>query len=225
MFARKERKKAMSAPELNDLFRNYKIIDLSVEVRPGVQKIDGNYHWGNQIRKFEIRQFIALGPHFMYWVDTETHVGTHVELPAHIIEGSKSPTEMPLEIFMGKAIVLRFDSPLITPADLTKVEAGDIVLMWSPGGRMPLISAESAKLLAEKPIKMLGVQNVAAGNDTHEALLGKKDVPIPIIEELAHLEEIKTERVFFIGLPLRVAELDSSWIRAIALEPVNEEKT
>jgi len=215
----------MPTSELTDLFMNYKIIDLSVEVHPGVQKIDGNYHWGNQIRKFEIRQFIAPGPHFMYWVDTETHVGTHVELPAHIIEGSKSPTEMPLEIFMGKAIVLRFDSPLITPSDLDKVEAGDIVLIWSPnGGRIPLISAESAKLLAEKPIKMLGVQNVAAGNDTHEALLGKKNAPIPIIEELAHLEEIKAERVFFIGLPLRVAELDSSWIRAIALEPVTEEK-
>jgi len=215
----------MPTSKIIDLFKNYRIIDLSVEVRPGVQKIDGNYHWGNQIRKFEIRQFIAPGPHFMYWVDTETHVGTHVELPTHIIEGSKSPTEMSLEIFMGKAIVLRFDSPLITPPDLGKVEAGDIVLMWSPEGKTPLISAESAKLLAEKSIKMLGVQNVVAGNDTHKALLGKKDVPIPIIEELAHLEEIKVERVFFIGLPLRVAELDSSWIRAIALEPVNEEKS
>jgi arylformamidase len=215
----------MSASEVTELFKNYKIIDLSVEIHPGVQKTNGNYHWGNQIRKFELRQFIAPGPHFMYWVDTETHVGTHVELPAHIIEGGKSPTEMPLEIFMGRAIVLKFDSPLITPSDLGKVEVGDIVLIWSPkGGRTPLISAESAQLLAEKPIKMLGVQNVAAGNDTHEALLGKKDMPIPIIEELAHLEEIKAERVFFIGLPLRVAELDSSWIRAIALEPVTEEK-
>ncbi len=221
----------MLTPEAiaKELFGNYRIIDLSAEVLPGVQKVNGNYNWGNQIRKFEIRQFIAPGPHFMYWVDTETHVGTHVELPAHIIEGAKSATEMKLEVFFGEAIVLKFDflkpetgkRMLITPEHLGNVKAGDIVLMWYPPGRgMPVISTDAAKMMAEKPIKMLGVQNVAAGNDTHEALLGKKDAPIPIIEELAHLDEVKKERVFFIGLPLRVAELDSSWIRAIALEPM-----
>jgi arylformamidase len=213
----------------SELFKNYRIIDLSVEIHPGVEKVDGHYHWGNQLRKFEIRQFIAPGPHFMYWVETETHVGTHVELPAHIIEGAKSATEIPLETFIGQCIVLKFDSlkpeegerQLITPAHLKNVKAGDIVLMWSPYNRnVPLISTEAAEMLAEMPIKMLGIQGVAAGHDTHEALLGKEDAPIPIIEELDHLDEVKKERVFFIGLPLRVAELDSSWIRAVAFEPL-----
>jgi len=212
-----------------ELFKNYRVIDLSREIHPGVQKVNGNYHWGNQIRKFEIRQFIAPGPHFMYWVEAETHIGTHVELPAHIIQGGKSATELPLETFVGECAVLKFDflkpegvrRPLITPSHLEKVKAGDIVLMWSPYEKnSPRISPEAAQLLAEKPIKMVGIQNVAAGDDAHKTLLGKQDAPIPIIEQLDHLDQIKKERVFFIGLPLRIAELDSSWIRAIAFEPL-----
>lgn len=220
----------MFGPEAlaKEMFSNYRIVDLSLEVRPGVEKVDGDYHWGNQIRRFQIRQFIAPGPHFMYWVEAETHVGTHVELPAHIIDGAKSATEMPLEMFMGEAVVFDFGflepgedgRRLIQPGHLASVKPGDIVLMWSSRpGRNPAVSLEAGKLLAERPIKMLGIANVSAPDDVHHVLLGRERTPILIIEQLAHLDEIRKERVFFIGLPLRVAEMDSSWIRAIALEP------
>jgi len=213
-----------------EIFGNYRIIDLSAEIQPGVQKVDGTYHWGNQIRKFQIDQFIAPGPHFMYWVEAETHVGTHVELPAHIIDGAKGATEMPIDIFMGECLVLDcgFIEPgadgrkWILPEHLERVKAGDIVLMWSSRpGRDPAISLEAGELLAEKPIKMLGIANVAAPDDVHHVLLGKEHAPIPIIEQLAQMDQIQKERVFFMGLPMRVAELDSSWIRAVALEPLD----
>jgi arylformamidase len=212
------------------LFANYRIIDLSAEVRPGVEKVNGHYKWGNQIRKFEIRQFIAPGPHFMYWVETETHVGTHVELPAHIIDGARSATEMPLETFMGEAIVFDFcfiepgedGRQWILPGHLERVRPDDIVLMWSSRpGRHPAITLEAGKLLSARPIKMLGIANVAAPDDVHHVLLGKEEAPIPIIEQLAHMDQIEKDRVFFVGLPLRVADLDSSWIRAIAFEPLD----
>ena len=66
---------------------------------------------------------------------------------------------------------------------------------------------------------MIGVQNTGAPNDLHEAFLGHEP-PIPIIEELRNLEQVTKERVFLTGLPLRVAEMDSSWIRAVAFDPV-----
>lgn len=212
----------------NALFTDCRIVDLSVEVHPGVHKVDGQYHWGNQLRKFEIRQFIAPGPHYMYWVETETHVGTHVELPAHIIDGARSATELPLETFIGEAIVFDFGflepdtdgRPLILPEHLARVKGNDIVLMWSSrSGCHPVITLEAGKLLAERPIKMLGIANVAAPDDVHHVLLGKDEAPIPIIEQLEHMDQLHKERVFFVGLPLRVAELDSSWIRAVAFEP------
>jgi arylformamidase len=208
------------------LFSGYRAVDLSVEIRPGVQKVDGSYHWGNQLRKFELRQFVSPDPHIMHWVESETHVGTHVELPAHLYPGGKAAADMPLETFMGECVVVKVGGPQapgdryleVGPEHLGSVKPGDIVLLYSPPGQPCSISPAATRLLADLPIKMLGVQNVAAPNDLHEALLGHEP-PIPIIEELVHLDQLTKERVFFIGLPLRVAEMDSSWIRAVAFEP------
>ena len=106
------------------LFTNYRMVDLSVEIRPGVQKVDGHYQWGNQLRKFEIRQFIAPGPHFMYWVETETHVGTHVELPAHIIDAINKVAKLQrkfLQQYGREATVPELAQRLSTPKE--KIEA------------------------------------------------------------------------------------------------------
>jgi len=213
--------------------KNYRIIDLSEEIIPGILKVNGEYVHGNQIRRFEIRQFIyAPDKALMHWVETESHIGTHVELPAHLTDGAKSSSEMPLESFLGEAIVIKFDflKPIegkgqpINPSHLDKVKENDIVLLWSPysGEECPYISPESAEWFAKKPVKMVGVQNIgveAPGGSmaTHNNLLRNE---IPLIEGLVNLEKIRKERVFYIGLPLRVAGLDSSWIRAIVLEPL-----
>jgi kynurenine formamidase len=211
-----------------DLLESYRIVDLSHEIHPGVLKINGNYVWGKEQRRFEIRQFIAPGPHLMNFVETESHVGTHVEVPCHMVDGAKSVVDLPLQMFFGEAIVLKFADlepgangrRMITTDHLRNVRANDIVLMWSPFQRgAPLISTEAAHLLAKLPIKMLGIQNVGAGNDTHDALLVNADPPIPIIEQLENLDELRRERVLYFGLPIRIADLDSSWVRAMAFEP------
>jgi kynurenine formamidase len=221
---------------LSDLLEHYRIVDLSEDVTPGVMKPDGHYRWGNGRRKFELRQWISPGGHLQSFVDTGSHVGTHVDMPMHIHEGARSPSgkelsaaDMPLEAFFGEAIVLGFpnlsgpagERAQITPAQLGKVKPGDIVLIWSnlTGHQQPNVGIEAAKMLAALPIRMIGVQNVTVDYDAHVALLGKSGAPIPIIEELAHLGEVTKERVLYWGLPMRVHDLDASWIRAIAFEP------
>lgn len=220
----------MEVKKMIDL-KKLRIIDLSAEIQPGVLKVNGEYVHGKGPRRFELRQFIyAPDKGLMHWVETETHIGTHVELPAHLTDGAKSCSEMPAETFIGEAIVLKFDllrpkdgeGQPVTTSHLGKVKAGDVVLMWSPyeGREAPYISPEAAKWLAERKVKMIGIQGVkveAPGGSmaTHQNML-KND--IPIVEGLANLQEIKKDRIFYIGLPLKVANLDSSWIRAIALE-------
>ena len=222
-----------SAKKTIDLSK-YRIIDLSAEIIPGVLKVNGEYVHGKETRRFEIRQFIyEPDKALMHWVETETHIGTHVELPAHLVQGAKASSEMPIEAFLGDAIVLNFSSlkpkneggQPILPSHLAKVKAEDIVLMGSlyHGIEQPYISPEAARYLAENHVKMVGVQNVrveAPGGSmaTHNNLLRNE---IPLIEGLVGLDKIQKERVFFVGLPLKVAHLDSSWIRAIALEPLS----
>ena len=211
--------------------QNYRIVDVSAELHPGVFRVNGEYVHGKESRRFEIRQYVyAPDKTFMHWVETESHIGTHVEMPAHYVAGAKSSSEMPLETFFGEAIVIKLDllkpkdgiGQPITPSHLSKVKEEDIVLIWSPfkANEAPYLSSEATKWLADKNIKMLGIQNVRVEAShslmaTHKNLLEKD---IPIIEGLVNLEKIEKERVFYIGLPLKVANLDSSWIRAVALE-------
>lgn len=210
--------------------KRYRIVDLSVELHPGVQNVDHQYVHRRELRRLEVRQFVyAPDKTFMFWVDTETHIGTHVEGPSHCLEGGKDVASLPLESFMGEAILLKFadkgpregKKQPITPKDLKGVREGDIVLMWSPygPGEAPYISPEAAEWLMKRRIRMIGIQGIgleAPGSmASHEAFL-RND--IPIIEGLANLDQLRRERFFYIGLPLRIANLDSSWVRAIALE-------
>jgi kynurenine formamidase len=212
--------------------KNYRIVDLSAELRPGVLKVNGEYLHAGQPRRLEVRQFVyAPDKMLMHWVETETHIGTHVEGPSHHPKGNRCLVDLPLETFIGEALVLDFShlkpqgghGQSIKPKDLENVRAGDIVLMRSPysGREMPFISPEAARTLAKKGIKMLGIQGIGVeaegSTETHDSLLLHD---IPIIEGLVNLDKLSRDRVFFIGLPLKIRDIDSSWIRAVALEPL-----
>lgn len=208
--------------DIIETLKNYRIVDLSAEVQPNVLKVNGEYIRGNQIRRFNLRQFInSEDETYMHFIEAESHIGTHVEGPSHLRDELKSCADMPLEKFMGEAIILKFaaNTP-IRPEHLKKVKEDDIVLLWSPEGAY--ITPEAADFLAKKHIKMLGVQNVSPEDPSSQKLathISLLENDIPIIEGLVNLDKIGSERVFFIGLPLNVAHLDSSWIRAIVFEP------
>ena len=212
--------------------KKYRVVDLSKELRPGVRKVNGEYVHGEEMRRLEIRQFIYMPDKMlMHWVDTESHIGTHVEGPSHYPGQEKAPSDLPLEAYMGEALVQNLTSlkpeggkgQPITPSHLEKVKRGDIVLLWSPYSRAeaPYISSGAAEWLRERGVKMLGIQGVgleAPGSTaSHDAFLKNG---IPIIEGLVNLDKLRRERVFYIGLPIKMAHIDSTWIRAIALEEI-----
>jgi arylformamidase len=215
---------------------DYRLVDLSQAVHPGVMYPDGRYRWGSEKRRFELRQWISMGGHLQSFVDAGSHVGTHVDMPCHIHEGARAAdgselaaADVPLETFFGEAIAVDCNGiepdgdgrASVGPAHLGRVRAGDIVLLWSSkvGRARPSLSLAAARHLADLPIKMVGVQGVVVPYDEHVALLGRTSGPIPIIEELEHCEELRAERFLFFGLPMRVHHLEASWIRAVAFEP------
>ncbi len=207
-----------------------RLIDLSKEMNPGVRKVNGEYVHGSETRRLELRQFIYQPDKMiMHWVDTESHIGTHVEGPNHHPEARRCLADLPAETFMGEAVVLDFSGlkPIkgkgrpITPSHLGRVRKGDIVLMWSPyeGPESPCISPDAASYLFQAGAKMIGIQGIgleAPGSmSSHETFLLND---IPVIEGLQNLDKIRGKRVFYIGLPIRLREIDSSWVRAVALE-------
>lgn len=198
----------------------YKLIDLSPKLFPGKEE-----------RRLQIRRFIfELDNTIMHDVDTMSHIGSHIEAPLHYKDGLKDVTELPLESFIGDGILLYFDfldpGVPITPdavkraAEPDSVKEGDIVLMHSPftGDQRPYIARETAKFMLETRIKMLGIGNTVQLEEkgemfTHDYLL-RND--IPIIEGLVNMDALP-RRFIFIGFPIKIQGLDSSWIRAVAL--------
>jgi kynurenine formamidase len=82
----------------------------------------------------------------------------------------------------------------------------------------PGIGWSAAQYLADKRIKMVGVDTLAvdvfgsADNPAHHVCLGNK---IPIVENLDNLSKM-SNRGFFAALPLPIKEGSASPIRAIA---------
>jgi arylformamidase len=220
------------------LAEGYRVVDLSDALYPGVMTADGRYRWPRTHRRFEAKQWISPGGHYQHFIDAASQVGTHVETPAHIVDGVRKPDgtpicpgDVPLDNFFGEAIVINCDDAqprepggrrYVEVEKFKDVRPNDIVLVWSHASGYadgPAISDEAGQYLADLPIKMIGEQAVFIPNPPHVSFLGREAGPIPIMEEIKHLEDLTHDRIFFFGVPIRVHNIEASWIRAFAFEP------
>jgi kynurenine formamidase len=170
-----------------------------------------------------------------------SHCGTHVDAPLHFGVSDETIDQIPLDRCMGPAWVA--DLAGIEPRALIgighlgrtkdKVCAGDGLLLQTGWGRrignpsyrnaLPRVSIELAHWCAEKGVRMLGVEppSVADVNNideltaVHKVLLG---AGVIVVEGLTNLDQIHSDKVMFMALPLRIAGGDGSPVRAIAIE-------
>lgn len=196
---------------------------------------------GKEARRLEIRRFKIFAGEFMHDIDTMSHIGTHAEAPSHFIpalyEGKEAEdiADLPAEAWWGEAVFINLAKlpakAKISPEYLREkgVRQGDIVVIgncpYKDDEKISMTDA-AAKWLAEVGIKLLAMdfsynieENFSElGRMTaHVELLSRG---IPLIEGLAHLDQLKTERFFFVGLPCRVKGCDAWPIRALAIEGV-----
>lgn len=170
-----------------------------------------------------------------------SHSGTHMDAPFHFEVNEQTIDTIPVNRFIGKAWLVDLSgvgsSHLITVGDLGKVghyiNEGDSLLIktgWNAffgtakyRDELPRISKELAKWCGEKKINMLGVEppSVADVNNMKEVteihhILMKND--IIIIEGLVNLEQITSDFVTLIALPLKINNGDGAPARVIAME-------
>lgn len=183
-----------------------------------------------------------------YAMEIHTHIGTHIEGPYHCLEDGKKLDELPVETFFGNAAVIdltwkKEDDRKISKKDLlrsgTHIEVNDIVLLKTgydqkySGDEMqgekymansPYLSDEAVEWLIEKKIKNMGIDfwsieeypiDPNIGEPKHISLFKES---IPFIHSLVNLVNIEAKRVFFIALPMYISGLDSSPVRAVAIE-------
>lgn len=168
-----------------------------------------------------------------------SHTGTHMDAPAHLFSECKSLDKLPIEQYVGKAIVI----------DCTDIKAGEMIALdhlaqagskldmaefllfntgWSKKwgtpeyfGEFPVISYEVADWIIEKKIKGIGVDVISIDPmaeehlPRHQCILKTNNTVI--VENLTNLEKIGTDICTVCFLPLKTIDADGSPIRAIAL--------
>lgn len=166
-----------------------------------------------------------------------THAGTHVDAPMHKCENGKSIDIIPIESFIGKALIADFSylrpGDEISPGDLTRYENDikkcSIVLLktnWSEHygltdffNRFPGISYEAACWLANQDISLVGFDSPSVSATEHvkiHEVFFSRD--IMIVESLCHLKLIREKFVQFFAVPLKIKGADGSPARAFAIE-------
>ena len=213
-----------------ELLKKGRIVELNKVLEPG-----------KEARRMEIRRFRIYAGEFMHDIDTMSHIGTHAEAPSHFIpalpEGKDAPdiSEFPPEAWWGEAVFINLaklpPKAKVTPELLKEkgVRKGDIVLIgnssYKDEEKITMTDAASY-YLAEVGIKLLAMDfsysieenfSELSRMKAHVELLKRG---IPLIEGLAHLDQLKEDRFFFMGLPSRVKGCDAWPIRAIAIEGI-----
>lgn len=172
----------------------------------------------------------------MSQIEMNTHDGTHIDAPQHFINGRGTIDEMPLDTTVGICRVIEIHDPVsVTVAELEPydIRAGERILFRTRNsprvyekrmepGNYVYITPEAARLLAERKVRMVGIDYLTVGDDrgnkaVHDTLLGSG---IYIIEGL-NLGGVEAGEYELICLPLRLKKGDGAPCRAI-LRPLPE---
>lgn len=207
-----------------------KIVDLSQKNEPGMTQFPGTPDMDiKQIAQIDEGGFRVTDFHAV------VHVGTHCDAPAHVVKGAKTIDEIPLDCFVGDAVIIDVcvkENKEIKVNSLKgyDIRPGDIVIFrtgyskyWNKPEYVdasPYLSEETAKELVRLKVKSVGMDFLSPDpvdsttSPAHKTLLGNG---VLIIENLNNLEEIDVPRVFFAAAPLLIDKSDGAFTRAFAV--------
>ncbi|HEX7981635.1 MAG TPA: cyclase family protein [Gemmatimonadaceae bacterium] len=199
--------------------------DVSVEVRVGTPEWPGDapFECGWTAR-------IADGSSVnLSHVGGSPHVGTHADAPLHVRDGWPASDALPLEAFLGDALVLDVSGAPAGPLsiDLDDLRLAGVKRLLLRTGRCiaegrfpddwPVLESATAARLAERGLLLFGVDapSVDARHSTqlevHHALFGGGAY---VLENL-DLRGVHTGHYELIALPQRLAGLDAAPVRAV----------
>jgi|YNPNPStandDraft_1061719.scaffolds.fasta_scaffold02051_7 kynurenine formamidase len=167
------------------------------------------------------------------------HAGTHVDVPYHLRPEGQNLDQVPLERFIGPALVIdlshkgagdAIDVPDLAPYE-GRIRPGARLLLRTGWDRhlgtplyfdkeaIPKLTPQLMRWLNERRVWLVGVDTPSVNPylDRHVVLFESADPPV-VVELMTNLDQLPAgQEVFLICLPLRIREGDGSPVRAIAL--------
>ena len=158
------------------------------------------------------------------------HVGTHADAPLHVRDGWPASHELPLEVFLGRALVCTAPPGVaaIDPTDLpTLPRAGPVERLLVrtgatiAGGRFPeawpALTVDAVRALLDRGLRLLGVDAPSVDPresktlDVHHALFGAGAYNLENLD----LRAVSDGEYELVALPIKVLGLDAAPARVI----------
>ena len=215
------------------------LIDLTLPMDPGMLSFPGYPAFESEV----IRTYEEHG-HLSHVFSATTHSGTHIDAPAHYIEGGTTVDELDLDVLVGPAAVLDLrsyrgepisrdvldaESPPLEPGARLALVTGDVDRLPPDGTffeEASVLTAAAADWLVERGVSLLANDFLTEGLDdparpVHHTLLG---AGVPVVEYLCNTDAIvEDEEEDLTCLPLPLAGLEAAPARVVsALEQQNE---
>jgi kynurenine formamidase len=190
-----------------------KLIDLSYEIYSGMPVYPGDI----EVELENDKKLIENG-YANHNLKMGMHAGTHLDLPAHMLEDQRSISDIPLDYLSGKAKLLNAvgEKVIKVKAEYQKlIKKNDIVIIYTGFAEKygkkeyyrehPVISEELAELFIKKRIKLLGFDLPSPDRSPfkiHHKLFNNN---IFILENLCNLDKLPELKPFnFFLFPLKV---------------------
>ena len=209
-------------------FGERRVWDVSVKTRPGMHVYPGD----PPLEVTRVRAIAKGDPANVTHLALGAHTGTHVDAPAHFIDGAPTLEQIPLDRMVGEATVLDLRGrAAIDAAALRRhdIEAGSIVLcktdnsiLWERAGfqeSFAYLTRDAAEYLVERQVKTIGMDYLSieqfgsATFEVHKILLGHG---VLIIEGL-DLRGISPGSYLLACLPLNLQGVDGAPARAVLM--------
>ena len=218
------------------MLRFKEIVDLSVPIRSQGTPVFPGYPMP---LKSTMTTLADTGWLSFLWSFVE-HSGTHVDAPAHVIDGATPVDKVSLDRFVAEGAVIDLTSKdpksTITPLDIHeglakaglegKVGPGSILLLhmgWTAKAgephwlEYPELSAQAAEAIVKLGVNAVGLDSPSPDYSplpAHKVLLAKN---VAIFENLTNLEKLMGKKFLFVGAPLPLVDGSGSPVRAFAL--------
>lgn len=168
-----------------------------------------------------------------------SHLGTHMDAPAHTVQTGDFLEQLPLERFFGLALLVDVSSfcggtiprsflegfqDALQFSQFLVLHSGQYRLWGQPDylQGFPVLSEESARFLGAMPgLSGVGLDSISADPvesadlPIHQILLGSGKL---ILENLTNLDQIQGEHFLLSAFPLFYAQADGCPLRAVAFQ-------
>lgn len=169
-------------------------------------------------------------------IEMSSHVGTHIDAPAHMLPGGATLDQLPVDRFTGQACVIDVSAAVDGRIGLDRLapheslSAGcDFILLRTGWSRywgderyfrsFPVLARDAAAWLIARGLKGVGLDAISVdpvGAHEFPNHLAFFAAGLVLVENLAGLDRLVGRRFPFSCLPLAYERADGSPVRAVA---------